>query len=243
MRKAVSLLLLAGATTACGSSGDNNLSSAANGAVGPAEFQPAVVGVATNGSACAFTWNGEAVTREALRTRGTAHLAAVRRRPDGAAIMADGARPAASLEAAADLPFDCAAFALGDLRATGFTWVALRVPGAADQRVSVHNSHEGRYTPRAIVQMGTGARIAWQEREINLPTLRQWALGLRGSAFVPDDFVMLPAADTDFGAVHRAVTVVRKAGLDLFLGGCAPEASNDPESRGVWGSERAVSVC
>jgi hypothetical protein len=248
MRTAFSLLLLMAVTTGCGRSGDTNLQQAAADGQGPAPAAAArdplaVIGVAMTGGACAFTLNGRPATREALRTEGLALVQQVMRRPDGAAAMTDEDRPAARIEATADLPFDCAAFALGDLRSIGFTWVMLRVPGAPDQRISVFNNHDGPYTPRAIVQMGTGARIAWQEQEIDLPTLRQRAAALRRATSVPDDFVLLPAADTEFGAVHRAVGTVREAGLDLFLGGCAPEASTNPESRAVWGSERAVSLC
>ena len=246
MRTAPITLLLAAACAACAPAGGNNVQQANAAADAPAPGPVAAVTVAAPGGACAFTWNGNAATRAAIVAQGEAVARATIRERGGIAAMTERTFPYARLEAAAALPFDCVALALGDLQRAGFPSVELRLAGgggAADHRAYVINSHDGPYTPRAIVMMGTGARLAWNEDEIDLATLRAYARGLRGSAVTPDDFVLIPAGDTDFGAVHAAVGTVRAAGLELYLAGCARQASNDPQSRGVWGSTRPPPRC
>jgi hypothetical protein len=246
MRTAPIALLLAATCAACAPAGGNN-AQAANAAADAGTADPAaVVTVAAPGGACAFTLNGNVATREAIVAQGEALARATIRRRGGIAAMTERTFPYARVEAAAALPFDCVALALGDLQRAGFPSVQLRVAGggaAADHRAYVMNSHDGPYNPRAIVMMGTGARLAWNEDEIDLATLRGYARALRGTAVTPDDFVLVPAGDTDFGAVHAAVGTVRAAGLDLYLAGCAREASNDPRSRAVWGSTRPPPRC
>jgi hypothetical protein len=241
-------VLLAAACAACAPAGGNNVEQA-NAASDAAAAEPAavaVVTVAAPGGTCAFTWNGNAATRAAIVAQGEAVARAAIRERGGIGAMTERTFPFARVEAAAALPFDCVALALGDLQRAGFPSVTLRLAGgggAADHRAYVMNSHDGPYNPQAITMMGTGARLAWNEQEIDLATLRRWARALRGRAVTPDDFVLVPAGDTDFGAVHAAVGAVRAEGLDLYMAGCARQASNDPQSRAVWGSTRPPPRC
>ncbi|HEV7660922.1 MAG TPA: hypothetical protein VGO55_13870 [Allosphingosinicella sp.] len=244
--KAPIALLLAAACAACAPAGGNNVQQANAASEAAAADAVAVVTVAAPGGACAFTWNGNPTTRAAIVAQGEALARATIRERGGIGAMTERTFPYARVEAAAALPFDCVALALGDLQRAGFPSVTLRLAGgggAADHRAYVINSHDGPYTPRAITMMGTGARLAWNEEEIDLATLRRRARALRGSAVTPDDFVLVPAGDTDFGAVHAAVGTVRAAGLDLYLAGCAREAGSDPRSRAVWGSTRPPPRC
>ncbi|MEA3014502.1 MAG: hypothetical protein QOD42_3047 [Sphingomonadales bacterium] len=245
-RGLTALLLLAATCTACAPAGGNNVQDGNAAAAAGAADPVAVVTVAAPGGACAFTWNGNPATRAAIVAQGDALARATIRERGGIAAMTERTFPYARVEAAAALPFDCVALALGDLQRAGFPSVTLRLAGgggAADHRAYVMNGHDGPYNPRAIAMMGTGARLAWNEEEIDLATLRARARALRGKAVTPDDFVLVPAGDTDFGAVHAAVGTVRAAGLDLYLAGCAREASDDPRTRAVWGSTRPPPHC
>jgi hypothetical protein len=246
MRTARIALLLAAACAACAPAGGNNVQQANAAADAAAADAVAVVTVAAPGGACAFTWNGAAATRAAIVAQGEALARATIRERGGIGAMTERTFPYARVEAAAALPFDCVALALGDLQRAGFPSVTLRLAGgggAADHRAYIINSHDGPYNPQAITMMGTGARLAWHEEEIDLATLRARARALRGRVVTPDDFVLVPAGDTDFGAVHAAVGTVRAAGLELYLAGCAREAGNDPQSRTVWGSTRPPPLC
>lgn len=258
MRTGPMLLLLAATCAACARAGDNNARNAprANAiseagedgppdGMGPAGDPVAVVTVAAPEGGCAFTWNGAPATRAALAAQALAQMQATVRDRGGAALTGR-IMPYARVEAAAALPYECVSLALGDLELAGFPFVTLRLTGGgggADHRAYIFNSHDGPYTPRAITMMGTGARLGWGEREIDLATLGAWARELQGSAVTPDDFVLVPAGDTDFGAVHAVVGTVRSAGLELYLSGCKREAGGNPETRTVWGSNRPAPLC
>jgi biopolymer transport protein ExbD len=258
MMRALVTILMAGACAACMPGAGNNQTANAQNPFDIEEVPPpdegggptgeafAVVTVAAPQGACAFTWQGQPVTRDALRTEARAQFTAAINAQGGATALTESNMPHARVEADAALPFNCVALALGDLETAGMPAVTLRLAGASagtDQRASIFNSHTGPYTPRAIVQMGAGSRIAWDEHEIDMATLASRAHGLQGSAVTPDDFVLVPAADTNFGAVHAAIGVVRGAGLELFLSACKREASSDPRSRAVWGSDHPAPMC
>lgn len=180
---------------------------------GGAAGEALVTVAATNGNPCAATWNGEPATNAQLSDRAFALVEAAVDRAGGVANITEQTLPKVRLEAAPALTFACLGPVIAAILRSGVAEIMLKPTGVTSQPVSVHGALTPSGQPAAsnIIEIGPGARIAWNGEAEDLAGLRSRARAIAIPGAPPGELALIVASDVTFGAAFPQLEAVAPA--------------------------------
>ena len=224
---AIVLLLLAG----CGGPGETN------GAAGPRESTNAAAAAAplpilpevgatlalsaAGADRCSAKWNGEAVTRAQLLDRAAAAIERAIAAVGGIENISAETIPVVRVEAPADMGFACVDTMLAAVQRAGFPRVILAPIDESEAALASFPLTEiGPPPPAAIVRIGAGGRMTWNQEAVDLARLTERARAIGGVDMPPappGELEIRPALEASFGSVHAAVRAARQGNVQATL--------------------------
>lgn len=218
-------IVLALLLAACGRAGETNGSADSAAAVGPGPSLPEAGATLTLSAAgadgCAAKWNGEAVTRAQLLDRAGAAIERAIATVGGVENISAEAIPVVRVEAPAEMGFACVDAMLAAVQRAGFPRVILAPAGESEAALAAFPLTEiGPPPPTAIVRIGAGGRMTWNNDPVDLARLTERARAMGGldeTPAPPGELEIRPAREASFGAVHAAVKAARLGNVQATL--------------------------
>lgn len=224
MRTAAMVLALL--LAACGRPAETNGSAdgAANAAVPRPDLPQAGATLALSAAGtggCSARWDGAAVTREQLLDRAAAAVDRAISAVGGIQNVSAEAIPVVRVEAPADLSFACVDAMLAAVQRAGFPRLILAPAGGAEPELTSFPLTEiGPPAPAAVVRIGAGGRMTWNNEAVDAAGLTERARRMGGfddRPAAPGEVEIRPAREASFGAVHAAVAAVRQGNVQATL--------------------------
>ena len=169
---------------------------------------------------CSARWEGVRVTRAQLLDRAAAAIERAIATVGGVENISAEAIPVVRVEAPAEMRFACVDTMLAPLQRAGFPRVMLAPGGDGDAELASFPLTEIGLPPTAIVRIGAGGRMAWNQETVDLARLTERARAIGGidvPATPPGEVEIRPAQEASFGSVHAAVRAVRLGNVQASL--------------------------
>lgn len=172
---------------------------------------------------CSFTWDGEPITPDGIIGRSVVVVSDAVDANGGVENMVEEDLPIIRFEADADAPFHCTSFAIGAIRATGFTGGTLRI---AETRQDVNVLFEVAgivgNPQRTVAALDDAGAISVYGRPVALADLGSEIVAQpnHGEIFGAGTLFLLPSANTAFGQVFAAADAIFQSGGRATLASC-----------------------
>jgi hypothetical protein len=170
---------------------------------------------------CSAKWDGAAVTRAQLLDRAAAAIERAIANVGSVQNVSTEAMPVVRVEAPAELSFACVDAMITPLQRAGFLRLILAPANGAEPELAAFPLTDiGPPPPVAIVRVGAGGRMTWNNDIVDAGGLTERARRMGGfgeAPAPPGELEIRPAREASFGAVHAAVAAVRLGNVQAAL--------------------------
>jgi hypothetical protein len=170
---------------------------------------------------CSAKWNGVAVTRAQLLDRAAEAIERAIANVGSIQNVSTEAMPVVRVEAPAEMGFACVDAMITPLQRAGFLRLILAPANGAEPELAAFPLTDiGPPPPVAVVRIGAGGRMTWNNETVDAGGLTERARrmgGLDATPAPPGELEIRPAREASFGAVHAAVAAVRQGNVQAAL--------------------------
>ncbi|HEV7660923.1 MAG TPA: hypothetical protein VGO55_13875 [Allosphingosinicella sp.] len=169
---------------------------------------------------CSAKWNGVAVTRAQLLDRAADAIERAIANVGSVQNVSTEAMPVVRVEAPAEMSFACVDAMIAPVQRAGFLRLILAPNGAEPELAAFPLTDIGPPPPVAIVRIGAGGRMTWNDEAVEAAGLTERARrmgGLDETPAPPGELEIRPAREASFGAVHAAIAAVRQGNVQAAL--------------------------
>jgi hypothetical protein len=170
---------------------------------------------------CAAKWDGVAVTRAQLLDRAAAAIARAIDTVGSVQNVSTEAMPVVRVEAPAEMSFACVDAMIAPVQRAGFLRLILAPANGAEPELAAFPLTDiGPPPPVAVVRIGAGGRMTWNNDAVDAAGLTERARrmgGLDETPAPPGELEIRPAREASFGAVHAAIAAIRQGNVQAAL--------------------------
>jgi hypothetical protein len=220
-----SAIVLALLLAACGGPDGTNKAAGPGEAAAPRADLPRAGATLTLSAAgaerCSAKWDGVAVTRAQLLDRASAAIERAIATVGGIENISAETIPVVRVEAPAEMSFACVDAMIAAVQRAGFARLILAPANGAEPELAAFPLTDiGPPPPVAVVRIGAGGRMTWNDDVVDAGGLTERARrmgGLGETPAAPGELEIRPAREASFGAVHAAIAAVRQGNVQAAL--------------------------